>query len=252
MNSWNSEDVRSLYDKQTMGFLTHFDGKTRLHPARVANAFRKLVADGEPNSLETLQKARDPSRHMTNARIPFETLNWGTFTMMLSELGKKKELGDLLEYADEKLNPTWEDGGLFYPRNDKLADEEWNLTHIEPHSGNSGIGYARLNVEDGQKKMWEQPWTRESLAERPSVDGSFKDVDFLRGIWDMDKQAMVITLRKWHGTGEVVLGLRNLPAGEWALYVNGELKETMLAKGGEVKLREIVGQEEVNIIVAKV
>ena len=155
MNSWNSEEVRSRYDQQIMGSLTSFDGKTRLHPARVAMAFRDLVLkEGhDPNDPETLRLARDEKRHVLSQRIPFETLNWGTFTMMLSELGKTKELNDLLEYADEHLQPTWEQGGLFYPRNDQLADEDWNLLHVEPHSGNSGIAYSRLNVEDGQKKI---------------------------------------------------------------------------------------------------
>lgn len=254
MNSWNSKNVRSHYDQQMMGFLTNFDGRTELHPTQVALAFRKLVLEegSDPNSLETLEKAREPSRHVINPQFPFETLNWGTFTMMLSELGKQKELDDLLEYADEKLNPTWENGGLFYPRNDQLADEEWHLTHVEPHSGNSGIGYARLNVEDGQKKMWEKPWTREQLADKPWVDGSFADVDFLRAIWDGDAMAMIMTLRRWQGQGLVELEVKGLPSGQWAIYVDGKLKSSIqLPEGENLPIREVVGEAEVDVVVAR-
>ena len=94
MNSWNSEHVRSAYDQQTLGFLTRFEGKTRLHPARVAVAFREMVLKegADPNDVQTLRRARsETNRHVIPQAIPFETLNWGTFNMMLSELGKQKE-----------------------------------------------------------------------------------------------------------------------------------------------------------------
>jgi hypothetical protein len=258
MNSWNPEGARERYDDQTLGFLTNFGGKTALNPTRVAMAFRKLVLeeDADPKDPETLQKARDPARHVVNPRIPFETLNWGCFTMMLSELGRKKEVNDLLEYADTSLNPTWENGGLFYPRNDELADEEWRLTHVEPHSGNSGIGYARLNVENGQRTMWVHPWTKDLLSQRPYIDGvGFADgVDFLRGTWDENASAMIVTLRKWTGEPQTVtFQVCNLPVGEWTTFVDGSARETAsLSKAGHVSVSEVVAQEEVDIVVQRV
>jgi hypothetical protein len=62
-----------------------------------------------------------------------------------------------LAYADENLDPVWEKGGLYYPRNDKLENGEPKWTHMDPFSGNAAIGYSRLNVRDGQKKMWDRP-----------------------------------------------------------------------------------------------
>ena len=86
MNAWDSQAVRSRFENQSIGNLTKVGGKTRLHPSRVAMAFRKLVfEEGEdPRDPRTLQEARHESRHMVSPRIPFETLNWGCFTMMLS------------------------------------------------------------------------------------------------------------------------------------------------------------------------
>lgn len=259
MNAWDSETVSSFYEKQTLGFLTNINGKTEVHPTRVALAFRKLVdEDGcNPQDPSTLRKARELSPNFVNTRIPFETLIWLAFTMMLSELGKTKELNDLLDYADSRLDPTWERGGLYYPRNDGLMDEEYNLIHMEPHSGNSGIGYSRLNVPNGQRAMWEQPWTRELLVKRPWVDGAgfADDVDFLRGVWDAERHAMIVTLRKWIGAeaGQVRLSFNNLPAGLWAVYVNGKLKETKTSpESGVIDISEHVGESEVDIVVVRV
>lgn len=258
MNSWNSDEVYAKYEKHTLGFLTDFDGRTELNPTRVAMAFRKLVSQEgcDPEDPETLKKARDPSIHVVNRRIPFETLNWGTFTMMLSELGKEKELNDLHQYLDERLNPTWERGGLFYPRNDELADESWRLTHVEPHSGNSGIAYSRLNVKDGQKTMWAKPWTREMLAERPWVDGVGleDDIDFLRGDWDAEKHAVVLTMKRWQGEKRSQdLVVTNLPAGKWAIYVNSALyKVNELSERGDVVVSVEIGQEEVDVVIEKI
>lgn len=257
MNAWNP-DLRSYYDQQNLGFLTNFDGKTRLHATKVAFTFRKVVSEegADPNDPKTLQQAQKLSDDLPGPRIPFETLNWLSFTMMLSELGKHKELNDLLEYADTFLNPTWENGGLYYPRNDTLMDENYNLIHVEPHSGNSGIGYARLNVENGQRKMWQQPWTRELLGGRPWVDDVSlgDDVDFLRGIWDDAEKAMILTLRRWRGKDEpLTLTIKDLPAGRWAVYTQDELKkEVTLNAVGDIHIEEVVGLKEVDIVVVQV
>lgn len=257
MNSWNSKTVRSLFDSQTLGFLTSFNGKTELHPTRIANAFRSLVLKekADQQSPATLAKAREQSHNFVNPAFPYETISWGCFSMMLSELGKRKELGDILDYADSHLNPTWENGGLYYPRNDELLDAEGNMVHMEPHSGNSGIGYARLNVEDGQKKMWEQPWTRALLAARPWVDGIFfgDDVDFLRGVWDERASAMIITLKTWtRQSRRVTFSVKNLPKGRsWAVYISDELtRVTTTGDAQDLEITAVVGEGEVDIVVA--
>ena len=256
MNTWNSDEVRAQYDNHVLGFLTNTDGKTRLNATRVALAFRKLVLEdgADPKNPKTLTQAHEICHRYISPVIPFETISWVAFTMMLSELGKKKELSDLLEYADARLHPTWEKGGLYYPRNDALLDDEHNYIHMEPHSGNSGIAYARLNVEDGQKKMWEKPWTSEILASRPFVDGvGFADgVDFLRGSWDEIVRAMIITLKSWSAEAHSIsMEVKNLPKGNWAVYVNGGLKDT--AKDAEsVAITEKVGADEVDIVVAEI
>jgi len=260
MNSWNSEVVHSLYEKQNVGFLTHFDGKTRMQHASVAGAFRQLVAkDGaSPDSKKTLERAREIVKADKSPRpIPYQSPSWGVYMQMLSELGKTKELQDLLEYADTHLNPTWENGGLHYPRNDQVFDGDGNLIHMEPHSGNSGIGYARLNVKDGQKKMWEHPWTHEELQGRPWIEGATlaDGVDFLRGEWDENASALVVTLKRaTEGETKVVpIVARNLSAGFWAVYIRGKLTKEHHLKDSSNFTVEVqdVGFEEVDVVFLK-
>ncbi|KAF2168807.1 hypothetical protein M409DRAFT_20824 [Zasmidium cellare ATCC 36951] len=244
MNSWNSKAVRGLYDQSTLGYITKIDGKIELQQTQVAGAFRKLVlVDGEPaDSIETLKKAR-------------ATISWGNFSQMLSELGKKEELSAIQAYADSYLSPMWENGGLYYPRNDNVFDKNDNLVHMEPHSGNSGIGYGRLNVEDGQKKIWENPWTRETLANRPSIEGiTLADgFDFLRGTWDEERKAVIVTLKPWQdGATEANLKVENLPKGSWNVYVNGSLR-SMHEAGTSVSVGVATksAREEVNVVVLR-
>lgn len=110
--------------------------------------------------------------------FPYTQPTYGYVVEWLSELGKTTELNALLDYADKRLNPTWEKGGLYYPRNDEKVDEDVNRTHMCPFTGNAAVGYARLNVEDGQKKMWDRHWTKEDEAKRPYVE----DFDFSQGV----------------------------------------------------------------------
>ncbi|PWN86758.1 hypothetical protein FA10DRAFT_256634 [Acaromyces ingoldii] len=257
MNTWNADYVQASYEAQTLGFLTHFDGNTRIQPTCVAKAFRTLVHERgyDPDDQATLHAAREIAQDY-QPKIPFETLNWLGYTMMLSELGKEKELRSLLESADTHLEPTWVDGGFFYPRNSQLMDENWNYTHVEPHSGNSGIGYARLNVVDGQKKIWEKPWTKDLLSSRPYIDGDgFEDdLDFTRAICDVERAAVILTARRWRGhPRESTFYVNNLAPGRWALFVNGRLaKSELLNSKGQMQIVVTVSMDETDIIVEQI
>jgi hypothetical protein len=77
--------------------------------------------------------------------------------MWLSEVDPCDDLAGLLNHADRFLTPEWEKGGLFYPHHDIQRDKDGNWTHVDPFSGNAAIGYARLNVANGQRRMWDTP-----------------------------------------------------------------------------------------------
>lgn len=255
MNTWNPQLVESLYPKQAHGFITNISGRIRLQPPVVANIFRRLTTES-PNTSDQdkLAQAVSLAREQLAApaankpAFPFTKPIFGYVVEWLSELGRAEELEGLLAYADDHLHPTWENGGLYYPRNDTpfiFADDsddeagdgvQW--THVDPFSGNAAIGYGRLNVPSGQRKMYESPWTRESLRTTPWIDNlHFVDplhgVSVLRGLWDEEANALVLTLKGWDFVGstacpasvDVEPVARGLTQGKWAVYVDGELAE---------------------------
>ncbi|KAL3464929.1 hypothetical protein BJX64DRAFT_275585 [Aspergillus heterothallicus] len=260
MNTWNSDFVKPLFEQQSLGFITDVDDKIRVQPSEVAKWFRQIVKEekADRSDVKTLDKARQYSKEKplpTGMSPPGPAI--GYIMLWLSEFGKERELSGLLKFADEDLNPSWDHGGLFYPRrDDKFDPQTGELVLVDPLTGNSCIGYGRLDVPDGQKKIFEKPWTREELAQRPYIDGvNFShNVDFLRGIYDNEQGALITTLRTW-GDNEVTVEpvAKNLRGGTWAVYVNGELaKAETVADGGEIAHSLSVGPAEVNLIFKKI
>jgi hypothetical protein len=71
------------------------------------------------------------------------------------------------------MRPTVDEGGLFYPREDRSVDAAGRMTYMDPLTGNALIAYARINVVDGMRAMYERPWTsRPSGPAVVSVSGA--------------------------------------------------------------------------------
>jgi hypothetical protein len=203
MNSWNSQQVHSSYPSQSLGFLTRISPvQVKLNPPLLANAIRNLVHSEnlDPNDPATLERAKDVvSKLPPKPQPPFQQPTFGYVAEWVSEIGDTEILQGLLNHADQFMNPTWENGGLYYPRNDQREDKDENLVFVDPFTGNGAIGYARLNVPGGQKMMWERPWTKGEVESKPYIDGiEFESgVDVLRGVWIEEEEAMVLTVRTW-------------------------------------------------------
>jgi hypothetical protein len=255
MNTWNSNYVRSNYAKQALGFITNVNGNIELQHPAVGSTIRQLVQteDADPNLSETVRRARETFLANTKSGFKYMQPHFGYVVKWLSELGKTAELDALLAYADTQFRPTWDEGGLYYPRQDQITDESGSWKFVDPFTGNAAIGYARLNVEDGQKKMWDEPWTRELLTSRPWVDGLdySQGVDCLRGRWIDEESAMVITLRSWDGAEHrLEFSVHGLSAGDWELYENGALvSESSVLERGSVRISTTMPQkQEIDIV----
>lgn len=124
---------------------------------------------------------------------------------------------------------------------------------MEPYSGNAAIGYARLNVQGGQRLMYDHPWAREEVRSRPCVErvGLEDGVDFVRGVWVEEGTMMVVTVRRWEGGGvELGFWVKGLGVGRWGVYMDGRLVrvEEVREKGEEVKVEVRVGREDVDVV----
>jgi hypothetical protein len=116
---------------------------------------------------------------MMGEPVVADSCDFGWVAAWASEIGDQETLGGLLYHAERFMNPSWQDGGLYYPRNDALTDEHDNRTEIEPMSGNVLLGYARLNVQDGLWTLFNEPWDRDRFRQ-PALTAVDRDVDVSR------------------------------------------------------------------------
>lgn len=259
MNTWNSEYAHSGFENQSTGFITNLDGKIELQVTAVANEIRRLEKEegASPRSPATVKKAIQNAKADASRGFPYTQPTFGYVVKWLSELGKDTELNGLLAYADANLNPTWENGGLYYPRNDIPVDDDWKWTQMDAFTGNAAIAYSRLNVADGQKKMWDRPWTREYLDNRPWIDGLdlSQDIDCLRGVWEEAAKAIIVTLKTWNGKpAQANLIAKNLEVGTWAVYEQGKLSAIHeLSKKMDIHATiSVEARKETDIVILKV
>lgn len=186
MNSWNREFVHENYSRQIADFLA-------------------------PQPAGTLAVRASPPPPAPGQEVVVDLLDMGWTAAWVSEMGDQTTLQRLLEHADRFMNPTWRDGGLYYPRNDVETDAEGNRTEVEPMTGNVLFGYARLNVPDGIWGLYNQPWGPEHHNE-PALVEVERDVEVSRAeVIDGVLHARLRRDRTLPGAGTVTLA--RLPEG---------------------------------------
>lgn len=255
---WNYKQIQSMYPSTSEGFLERVDGRINVHPPAVTNAIKDIVArEGGPHDSPTVvARARERTANAKLSKKPYLSPTFGYIAQWLSEVAGPPDLDALLLHADTYLNPSWSKGGLYYARNDTGWDANGNYTHVEPYTGNAAIGYARLNVKDGQKKMWDQPWTKEDVEKRPWIDGIGleQDVDCLRGRWDEERQAMITTFRTWNGKRVAIRPVvKMLPLGTYGIYIDGKIKTVavVVSQSEEVGVDLEVEGREVDLVLLR-
>lgn len=163
MNSWNPEVVKRGYETQFKGYLQrHPEGRSSLNPDPIASIIRKKVMENpslDPTSEEAAKSAWKEYKP-TSVGLEYREPQMGYVLQWVSEIGDEDTLNELLKHADEYMGMTWEQGGLFYRRNNTVVDDKGNNLYMDPYTGNAAIGYGRLNVKDGQRKMWVDPWKK--------------------------------------------------------------------------------------------
>jgi hypothetical protein len=151
-------------------------------------------------------------------------------------MGDEKTLSGLLKHADRHMSPRTADGGLYYPRNDALADARGNATMMEPMSGNVLLGYARLNVPDGLWRFYNEPWDQSRLSE-PALIEVAADIDISKAWFNKSLNRLEFDLQRYDAAtvdGAVVLG--NLKSrGDWILHRD----QNVIASGNGENLEDV-------------
>lgn len=191
MNMWNHDFVRSNY------------------PAQI----RDLVFEGPDG---TLSVRTAPRPEVMGQRVISDDCDFGWVAAWASEMGDAATLAGMLRHADRFMRPTWRDGGLYYPRNDQPEDAFGNRTLVEPHTGNTLLGYARLNVADGLWRLFNEP-VDSSFFTQPALVRVADDVDVHRAVFAGNSLHFRIALRDGkRGSGDVAIG-RVADRGAWSL-----------------------------------
>ncbi|PPJ50533.1 hypothetical protein CBER1_05520 [Cercospora berteroae] len=253
MHAWRPEFVEDLYEAQAFGYITRFDNEFRLSPTAVAKAFRTMVAEEQaPPDKDTLNDAKERAKTAPASPMPYTAPTLGYVAQWLSELGRP-ELHQLLDFADQHLQPTWEKGGLYYPRRDEQFGDDSRWSHMDPFTGNAVIGYARLNVPNGQKIMWDEPWTTQTLQQRPWIDGLHfgQGVDFVRAVHNEVEKLVLLTVESWDGfKHKIAPAFKNLAGGTWSVYVDGHYVASYdVQEGGEIALEVDVSEVDMDVAV---
>ncbi len=166
LNMWNPELVKKQYPEGIKRWLVEYDDGTAYVP---------------PIESEDIGAG--------------SALDFGWCSMWASEVGDRELLGRFLAYADRYLNPTWEKGGYFYPRNDTLRDEAGRIVMMSPCAGNALLPYARLNVPDGLWNLYNKPWTRDHFKQ-PLLNEVSNNIDVLRAQFLPELNKLVFSIAK--------------------------------------------------------
>lgn len=195
MNMWNREFVREHYPKQVKSFLIHHsDGTISVRPT--------------------------PKTYLSSPA----DLDWCDFGWVLAwatEVGDTATRDGILAYADRHMNPTWRDGGLYYPRNDTEVDEDGHYVEMDPMVGNVLIGMSRLNGEDSYWRLFNEPLADARLS-APAVTKLDRNVDLSQAIFHDDQLDVCTQLVPGvKGDGQIKIS-RAVAHGKWRLIVDGK------------------------------
>jgi hypothetical protein len=213
MNMWNRDFVRRHY------------------PAQI----RDLVVEG---ANETLSVRIGPRPEIKGERIVTDDCDFGWVTVWAAEMGDSATLNGLLHHADRFMNPTWRDGGLYYPRNDQPDDAFGNRTLMEPHTGNVLLGYARLNVPDGLWRLFNEPLDV-GFFKNPALIRVAENIDVQRAVFIDDTLHFRLASREDDTNGGGVTVGRLASRGSWLLVCDGH--EIAQGNGSKVTTSSYAG-----------
>lgn len=167
------------------------------------------------------------------APILFTARDTGWAAICASEVGDSDTLDRLLAYAERFYHPrNDENGGRYYPRRDQMVDKDGWPVAMDPNTGNVLLGYARLNVPHGLRKLYDGPWG-DAHFEEPALIGMEPELDVRRGWYEDDELAL--TVKPFAGgPAESKLVISNVwDRGEWTLKVD----DVVVAIGEQTSIR---------------
>lgn len=212
-NNWNPEYFRSTYPMTKASILRKdANGRIEVYAMAQYGETEKAFLEGLPQP--PVKRESKGGQAVAGAH--------GTVALFLAEAGDPDVL-TLLKQVDAHMNPTWANGGLYYPRRDADWDDEGNVIGVAPTASHA-YGLARLDGGDGLHDLFANPMPKTRWDEPYLADVS-PEVDVARAVFVEADNRLVLRVRPPHGAGrsEARLTLANAkrPGQGWTLAVNG-------------------------------
>jgi hypothetical protein len=212
------------------------------NPAFVEEHYPRHIAQWSIDGPDGTLTIRPAAPLAPGSTAPSSARDFGWAAVCAAEVGDHDTLERLLAYADRFLQPSWRDGGYYYPRRDEEFDDAGRPIAMDPHTGNALLSYARLNVPNGMRKLYDDPWaTREHFDEPVLVDMS-PALD-VRSAWFVaDQSRLTLTLGPLPGqapAAQLAIG-NHWNRGDWTLRIDG----VPVASGNA---REVTGHKGVEL-----
>lgn len=206
-----------------------------------------------------------------SAVIPFQKpsrfWSWdnGFFAALAAEVGDHETAEGILAYADQHWAPTWQDSGLYYPRNDAFevtpgqgngTPQRFTSPRVNTLTGNALVGLARINVANGLLSMFRNPWTAQHFRQPHIADVSGPNVQVSRAIYDAGEGALIVQLRQASNGPKVErasLSVRNLSRGAThRVLLNGDLVGQVRDGSASANVSGVVMRMESDVLALEV
>jgi len=176
---------------------------------------------------------------------PYENMGWtasfdfGWFALLASEVGDTETVQTMTDYADAHFEPTWKDGGYYYP---STPDYVWNfqrdwkglIQNVGPVTGNVLVAFARINPKDGLWRIYNRPWDESHFAEPFITDVEYLEASITQAVYDAEEDALIVTLAPGPVKSEATsFTIRQLdPAKTYSLIRDGQVLGEVSGGGG--------------------
>lgn len=201
MHSWSPEWVADNYKRQRKEWLVEHEDGTK-----------------------SVKVERPPGLSENSANLS-QSGFFGWVVACAAELGDTETLEAMLAYADKRLSPRIQNGGLTYPRNDTIHDENGCYTMSSPIQANALLPLARLNVPGGFQELYERPWGPKNAQhyDEPALTEVDFSVDVYRAVYIPEHHTLLFDLavfEEGHDQASAVIS-RVFERGPWVLKREG-------------------------------
>jgi len=169
----------------------------------------------------------------------YVSFDFGWFALLASEVGDTETVQTMVDYADKHFQPTWKDGGYYYPTTPDYQynfnrDENGFIKNVGPVTGNVLIGFTSINPKDGLWQIYNKPFNKSHFLNPYITEVEYLEANVTQAIYDTKKDALILTLAPGPVKSETTsFTVRQLdPLITYKLIIDGQVQGEINASKG--------------------